>query len=30
VTGAEVGVSVATEHSANTEITKRMTIRLRQ
>ena len=29
-TGAEVGVSVATEHSVNTETIKSMSIRLRQ
>ena len=30
VTGAEVGVSVASEHPVNTETIKSMTIRLRQ
>ena len=30
VTGAKVGVSVATEHPVNTETIKSMTIRLRQ
>jgi hypothetical protein len=30
VTGAEAGVSVATEHPVNTETIKSMTIRLRQ
>jgi hypothetical protein len=30
VTGAEVGVSIVTEHPVNTETIKSMTIRLRQ